>query len=356
MATNQVRNISHWQEMKHLHSGGTRNKKILLDENGDLFYFKESYNNENGKFYKYEFYSEIIASYIGEMIGLEVLQYEIAIYNTQIGCLSKSMISNIDEELIEGGKYLKAFDNSFILEDEKPKEKYTYQLILDALNHFKLTNISQKKMIEMLLFDAIIGNSDRHQENWGYIAVNTSLSEAFRELTNITDGKETMLPKWATKLLRSSFFLKRLRSKEQKNEFEKTKLKLDRNLRFSPIYDSGCCLGREIEEERIIKMIQNDSQIDKYISKGMAEIHWEGVKLSHFEMLKKLFDMDKNLKERSKNIIEKFNINDLSNFILQIDINLPTEFNNWEISNYRKDFIVKLLTLRKEKILQIINE
>ncbi|MEY3412154.1 MAG: hypothetical protein RIQ70_842, partial [Bacteroidota bacterium] len=39
---NEVVNASNWQEFSWLHSGGTRNKKILSD-NDILYYFKESY-------------------------------------------------------------------------------------------------------------------------------------------------------------------------------------------------------------------------------------------------------------------------------------------------------------------------
>ncbi len=186
---NEVIDASDWQELRHLNSGGTRNKKLLLNNEGVLYFFKESYNNEKGKFYKYEFYSEVIASFLGKMLGFDVLEYQIAVFNDKIGCLSQSMI-NEDEELIEGGKYLKSFDNTFIIENEKPKDKYTYQLIEATLKKFNLLEISYSKLIEMIIFDAIIGNSDRHQENWGFIAKNTpSLIENFN-IENLEQNKK----------------------------------------------------------------------------------------------------------------------------------------------------------------------
>jgi hypothetical protein len=42
---NEVINISSWQELNYLNSGGTRNKKIVSNQEGDLYYFKESYDN-----------------------------------------------------------------------------------------------------------------------------------------------------------------------------------------------------------------------------------------------------------------------------------------------------------------------
>ncbi|MGJ1321962.1 hypothetical protein ACR780_04685 [Sphingobacterium faecium] len=59
-----------WQETYWLNSGGTREKHILQDENDDLWYFKRSERkpgkgNNPEKYYKDEFWSEIIAYQIG---------------------------------------------------------------------------------------------------------------------------------------------------------------------------------------------------------------------------------------------------------------------------------------------------
>ena len=54
-----------------------------------------------------------------------------------VGCISKSMINQASEELIEGGKYLQAFDNTFKPENVKHRNQYNFELILNALVSFK---------------------------------------------------------------------------------------------------------------------------------------------------------------------------------------------------------------------------
>lgn len=49
------------------------------------------------------------------------------------------------------------------------KKDYTFQFISKALSEFSLENYI-KNIIEIIVFDSIIGNSDRHQENWGILS------------------------------------------------------------------------------------------------------------------------------------------------------------------------------------------
>ena len=109
----QLFDISNWNEQLWWSTGGTRNKKVYLNtEDGEIYYFKESYK-KGKRDYKYEFWSEIIASEIGILFEFNVLEYHIALRGNDIGCISKSMIDPESEELVEGGKYLQAFDNTF---------------------------------------------------------------------------------------------------------------------------------------------------------------------------------------------------------------------------------------------------
>jgi hypothetical protein len=76
------------------------------------------------------------------------------------------------------------------------------------------------------------------------------------------------------------------------NEIAKIKLSTNRKVRFSPIYDSGCCLGRELTEDKIEQLHKNEQQLLKYINNGKAEIHWIGKKIPHFQLLKSLINND----------------------------------------------------------------
>jgi hypothetical protein len=82
-------NISEWNEQSWWNTGGTRNKKIYLNpEDGALYYFKQSLK-KGPREYKYEFWSEIIASEVGKLLGFDILPYHIAIRGIMVGCISK---------------------------------------------------------------------------------------------------------------------------------------------------------------------------------------------------------------------------------------------------------------------------
>ena len=130
-------NISDWSEQSWWNTGGTRDKKIYLNpQDGELYYFKQSFK-KGQRDYKHEFWSEIIASEIGMILGFDILCYDIAIHEGVVGCISKSMINQASEELVEGGKYLQAFDNTFNPKNVKQRNQYTFELIVGALNLFQ---------------------------------------------------------------------------------------------------------------------------------------------------------------------------------------------------------------------------
>ncbi|MDR2704270.1 MAG: hypothetical protein LBC02_00685 [Planctomycetaceae bacterium] len=82
----QFYDVSEWQEKPHFQTSGTRNKIVVEDSNGDLYYFKTSLKRSNDS-YKYEFWSEIIASSVGAELGFNTLHYDIALHKKEIGDL-----------------------------------------------------------------------------------------------------------------------------------------------------------------------------------------------------------------------------------------------------------------------------
>lgn len=347
--------ISEWNEQSWWNTGGTRDKKIYLNpEDGELYYFKQSYK-KGQRDYKHEFWSEIIASEVGEMLGFDILPYHIAIRENTVGCISKSMINQTSEELIEGGKYLQAFDNTFKPENIKERNQYTFDLIVNALISFKKEK-HLKELIETILFDALIGNSDRHQENWALINVHSTISEGVSKFAKAIENKEIeKLPKWVIKIVKLAYTVKgKLRP-----EIAKSRLMLPKSTRFAPIYDSGCSFGRELKDEKIIQMLNDEQQIRKYVEDGLAEIHWKNKKISHFELVTKLLEMDeiKNIIISSlKKVIELFDEKKLEAIVLNIDKEIIELGNSNFLPKERKELVLKLLTLRINKLREIYSQ
>jgi hypothetical protein len=347
-------NISDWSEQSWWNTGGTRDKKIYLNpEDGELYYFKQSFK-KGQRDYKYEFWSEIIASEIGVMLEFDVLRYDIAIRGNVVGCISKSMINQASEELVEGGKYLQAFDNTFNPENVKQRNQYTFELIVGALNLFQKEN-HLAELIEVIVFDALIGNSDRHQENWGLINKHTSISQGIKLMENDLETEYTKKD-----LQKSSVWYKRLLERlfytdagEVRQEIKQARLISSKETRFAPIYDSGCCFGRQLEDVAVTQMLTDEREIIKFINKGQSEIHWENKKISHFELIEKIFQIQeyKHFVINSlEKIISKFNIEEVQNLVFKIDAHLIKIDNPNILPSKRKELIIKLLTLRFEKL------
>lgn len=345
-------NISEWNEQSWWNTGGTRDKKIYLNPiDGELYYFKQSFK-KGQRDYKHEFWSEIIASEVGALLGFNILPYHIAIRGSVVGCISKSMINQASEELIEGGKYLQAFDNTFNPENIKLRNQYNFDLILNALISFKKEK-HLKELVETIVFDAFIGNSDRHQENWAIINVHTLISEGISQVERgVINGNIDEIPNWLHKILKAIYTVKG----KIRPVIETARLMLPKQTRFAPIYDSGCSFGRELNDDRVLQMLNNEQEIKKYIDKGPAEIHWESNKISHFELMKKLLEKE-GLKDfvlaSLKRIIERFEPLKIEQIVLNIDKEIIEIGNDNFFPKERKDLVLKLLTLRLNKLMEI---
>ena len=161
-------NIEEWTHLPMLNTTGTRDKSVVVSPYGTSYYFKTSLKKDK-KDYPFEFWSEVVASMLGRYIELPVLRYDFATDCNKIGCISQNMVSS-EEILVEGVKLITEFDPTF---RENYKNGHHISKIKKALARVGLLQF-KRIAVEMLLFDCIIGNTDRHSENWGLIRSKTT--------------------------------------------------------------------------------------------------------------------------------------------------------------------------------------
>lgn len=339
-------NITRWNEKPWYQTGGTRSKVIVENpETGDDYYFKSSLKKEKID-YKYEFWSEIVASEVGKHLGFDMLQYDIAYNRGEIGCLSKSMVSEGKNKLTEGISYLTGYDTTYNPEDKLSKKLYTFHFIRDTLEYFQFGRYIGN-IIEIIILDSIIGNGDRHQENWGII---TDYNEVIQTLEEIARKEKMGI------FEKTLFALMAVTSKARRDDAEKLVKEFNLKMpgRFSQIYDSGSCLGRELEDEKIKQMLSDNAMIEAYIRKGVSEIHWEGEKLNHFILIEKLKliypDIVRDIITRVK---FNYSLEKIKKCVFNIDERLPVEFAQFGLPLLRKEFMVKIISLRVENLLDI---
>ena len=153
-----------FKEITNRPTKGARVKKLLDDTYLQrlvfLKYCAVDRNNERRK--STELASEKIACEIAKVIGYRCADIDLAKDQDGELCVLNYSFLKPDESLIEF-----ASEASISQNGSDRKEKYTIQgikRILDTVDE-KLYS----EFIGLQVFDALIGESDRHEENWGYI-------------------------------------------------------------------------------------------------------------------------------------------------------------------------------------------
>jgi hypothetical protein len=198
-------------------------------------------------------------------------------FGGQIRFLSRYFLIRPHEQVLDHGADLYAgflYDREFVEEIEKLRqspEYFTVQFTQTVFQHFFPDNYEtlMQEFIKLLVFDALIGNNDRHFYNWGIIK-------------NI-QGKAMPV--------------------------------------FSPIYDTARGLFWNDHDDKLKKIINDKNRLDLFIKKysdsSSPKIGWDGhKKLGHFELVEKLTTLPFTINcEILKNICSDKMINDVSSMI-----------------------------------------
>ena len=331
--------IADWEVWQHLQTGGSRKKKIVKNpQDNNLYYYKTSLYKEK-RYYKYEFWSEILASKLGQYFGFNVLDYNIGISENEVGCISKSMLSGLpNHELIEGRQYLAGTDAIYDPDNKKCYDMYTFQFIERALQEYKIEYVIDD-ILRTIVFDSIVGNSDNYTKQQINIIrkhLNTKVS--------------TLLER--VKLRLSILFIPNLNSNDYSAIIQQIKGI------YAPIYDSGCCLAREFEDDALQTL-----DLDRYITKGVSEIRWETAnsshkKVSHFELICKIREINKKYAETINGeiarVLRRYNKDNVKGIVFNIDKELDANYNAYSLPNERKDVICDIIDRRINKIKKLI--
>ncbi len=262
-------------------------------------------------------------------MGLNILRYGVAISYPDMGCISPKMTLTDEEQLIEVGRYMISLNIAFVPENRSTRNEYDFQLLETTIQAYGLHKY-WNHFLQTIVFDALIGNTDRHQENWALIGKTTVINEMKDVVHQIDESKNYKDP-----------ILKLLNTPE---------------LKVAPIYDSGSSLGRELTDERIKKMLAEETEINKYINNGKSEIHWKGRKVSHFKLISNLLESSYGDALRTAaSFLNKISSKQTEEIVNSIDIEIPESLASYRVPTIRKQLIIKLLNLRLQRLKEIIH-
>lgn len=170
-------------------------KKFWYTENGDSFLFKIGRENTG------ENWAEVVSSQLARMIDLPHASYDFAKQENVLGVRTKSITAG--GELRHGNEILSELDDYPLTQNQKfcKIPEYTLDVVLRTNDQpsllappgYSLCTSGKDVFIGYLIFDAWIGNVDRHHQNWAWILLDglEYLSPSFdhasslgRELTN----------------------------------------------------------------------------------------------------------------------------------------------------------------------------
>lgn len=263
---------------------GSRVKKIVVDKNGNKAIFKYEGKDYNVS----EACSEKISYEIAKVLGYECAKIELARDNEGVlGVLNYLFVDIGNTEHIDAKSYLNINDN-------QREEFYTISNIKKTLDELDKSLFSD--FIKIMIFDALVGEQDRHEENWG--------------IKTIGD-----------------------------------------KYKMSPLYDNGCNLLREFKNSNFAEQYYSGKKdFDSYIERSKTIIYKEDnkTKYKHFELIEYLnmnfYD------EVQKELINLNKIND-KNIKLILD-KVPEEL----LTNKHKEYIIRYLKKRRDILLNMIDK
>lgn len=281
-------NFTNCVEELNKFSGSEKKKTLIFENKIYLVKFPDPILDKNKNIsYINNSLSEYVGSNIFRLVGFETQETLLGKYKfngvekTVCACLD---FTNDENELYE-------FESIALSANPDKKIGTELEDILEILKNSKLFdyNSIQEKFWDMFIIDSIIGNTDRHNGNWGFLV-----------------NKKT------------------------------------KKIEFSPIYDCGSCLNPMLEDSDIEKM--NVEDFKNIVLNCYSCLKENNKKINYMTFIKNRKNNECN--EALKRMFNKIDIEKIDSFINDISC----------ISDVRKDFYKKIISMRYDILKKVYNE
>lgn len=283
-------NFTNCKEELNNYKGSEKKKTLIYENKKYLVKFPDPIREKNKNIsYINNAFSEYIGSNIFKIVGFPTQNTILGIYKYN----EKEKIVCACEDFTDSNKILYEFENIALSTNPDKKIETELSDILNVLDENKIiysTKIKEK-FWDMFIIDALIGNTDRHNGNWGFLVDNKT------------------------------------------NKIE-----------FAPIYDCGSCLNPMIDDDEIEKLQENE--IKNLAINCYSCLKENGKKINYMTYIR-----DTKNKECNKAIIRVFkniNMDEINKFIDEVSCmsNIRKEFYK-EILNIRYKIIEEVYKQEK---------
>ena len=178
------------------YKGSERKKTVILDDSKKYMLKLSDPIREKGRNVSYinNAYSEYLGCKIAEVIGLPVQNVILGnyTYTNDVG-ESHTRPAVLCEDLRADNEMLLEIDTLSLSNYEDTTRELTFSNINNKISHIKGIDTSELKEFyyNMFIFDALTGNTDRHNGNWGLI---TDKFSTYLKIAPIYDCGSSLLP------------------------------------------------------------------------------------------------------------------------------------------------------------------
>jgi len=194
------------------------------------------------KWYPIESVTEQLLTRLGQIAGLRIADSQLRIVGRQVRFLSRYFLK-ATESLYHGFDLFKDHIGieivNQIAEARVEPEFYTFQTIREAVSSRFPEDFESimRAFVEMIAFDALVGNNDRHPANWGIVV-------------------ELMGAKAP---------------------------------RFSRVFDTARGLFWNYTEENINRTLVNKAKLEGYVRRSAPQTGWDNLgKVNHFDLVRRI--------------------------------------------------------------------
>lgn len=296
--------FSNAKEIYQKYGGAGKKKTLIIDDTQYLVKFQNPVRKKGKNIqvsYVNSVYSEYIGSKIFKSVGIPTQEVVLGKYYDRIVCACKDFMveKNINKDdaigeakLIEFEEWSKMHELDNILTTDIESIYKSLENVFKEIPENTNIETIKKSFWKMFIIDFFIGNTDRHNNNWGFIYYE-----------NQVDTYHV-------------------------------------NMEFAPIFDCGSSLTPTLTDEQMKDILNNAGELNNYVKNAFSAIMENNKKIHSYEYIKSL--KNEYCNEAVKVLFPKIDMEYIRKMI-----------NDMPMSDIRKEFYNTILQKRYELLKKI---